>query len=483
MKTHLFLDRRLIQPQGVRNASLHVQPIHKDTENGALFTEEFFAVPPKRWEVRYDNGYPNVLYDPQARLYRCYYTLFLEDADSASTSKQARAHTHYTPRSDRQVGLAYAQSVDGIHWEKPVLGKVLFEGSRDNNLLFRYAHGTGVMLDVWDSDPQRRYKLVTKMDFPDGRPGYMAVNFSADGVNWGEMQPWPAYNPQGDSHNFPFYDPNTNTYRVMTRCWRDGVRVITSCESKDFLHWSAPREVLRGSGFSHQVYAMPVFPYQGLYLGLAAIFHEGDRDAPDFDTVDCELYYAVTPDVFDAVAEWQPFIPRGAGEYPDGAFDCGCIYASPPVETQDRLYIYYMGGNGRHTDYRETSLGRGWIQKDHFACYQQNRPERESLLTTTRLCFTGDTLFLLADLDAESFIRCELREQWNGAACDGFSEADFRMEKCADGEFQILFAKPFSALDGRPVCLTLRFCRASIYGIKGDAVLYRHRLWEGAPSV
>ena len=97
----------------------------------------------------------------------------------------------------------------------------------------------------------------------------------------------------------------------MTRCWRDGVRVITSCESKDFLHWSAPREVLRGSGFSHQVYAMPVFPYQGLYLGLAAIFHEGDRDAPDFDTVDCELYYAVTPDVFDAVAEWQPFIPRG----------------------------------------------------------------------------------------------------------------------------------------------------------------------------
>ena len=106
MKTHLFLDRRLIQPQGVRNASLHVQPIHKDTENGALFTEEFFAVTPKRWEVRYDNGYPNVLYDPQARLYRCYYTLFLEDADSASTSKQTRAHTHYTPRSDRQVGLA-----------------------------------------------------------------------------------------------------------------------------------------------------------------------------------------------------------------------------------------------------------------------------------------------------------------------------------------------------------------------------------------
>lgn len=483
MKTYLFLDRRLIQPQGVRNAGVYVQPIQKDSENGALFTEEFFADPPKRWEVRYDNGYPNVLYDPREQVYRCYYTLFLEDADSASASKQERAHTHYTPRPDRQVGLAYAQSTDGVHWEKPTLGKVVFEGSSDNNILFRFAHGTGVMLDEQDPDPQRRYKLVTKMDFPDGRPGYMAVNFSADGINWGEMKPWPEHNPQGDSHNFPFYDPNTGTYRVMTRCWRDGVRVITSCESRDFLHWSEPREVLRGSGFSHQVYAMPVFPYQDLYLGLAAIFHEGDRDAADFDTVDCELYYAVTPDVFDAVAEGQPLIPRGAGCYPTGAFDCGCIYASPPIEVQDRLYIYYMGGNGRHTDYRETSLGRGWIRKDRFACYRKNHPERDGIITTAKLCFTGDVLILLADLDAGGLIRCALHAQWNDSAYDGFSEADFRMEKRADGEFQLIFAKPLSTLNGRPVCMTLRFRHASIYGIRGDAVLYKHRLWEGAPSV
>lgn len=482
MNTHFLFDRRTIQPQGCRNVLLRIVPLHK--EHGPLFTEEFFSDPPRRWEVRYDNGYPNVLYDPRDQMYRCYYTLFYEDPDSACAEKAARSSGHYTTSPDRRVGLAYAQSADGLHWEKPSLGLVEFEGSKDNNLLFRYAHGTGVMLDLRENNPARRYKLVTKIDFSDGRPGYMAVNFSPDGVHWGEMQPWPEHNPQADSHNFPFYDAYIGKYRMMTRCWRDGVRVVTSCESEDFLHWSAPREVLRGRGFEHQVYAMPVFLCHGLYLGLAAVFHEGDRAAPDFDTVDCQLYYAVTPDVFDAVAEGQPFIPRGTGSYPAGDFDCGCIFSSPPVEIGNRLYFYYMGGNGRHTDYRETSLGRGWIEKDRFACYAQRDPAQEGRLSIGQLAADGTDLFLLADIAGDGWIRACLREKWNGPVLEGFSEADCRLEKAGEGRYRLLFPETLTELGRRPFCISLRFRGARLYAVQGDVVKSCPRMWEGAvPSL
>ena len=71
MGTYLFLDRRLLQPQGMSNACLRVSPVEKDTKNGPLFTEDFFADPPRPWEVRFDNGYPNVIYDAEQGMYRC----------------------------------------------------------------------------------------------------------------------------------------------------------------------------------------------------------------------------------------------------------------------------------------------------------------------------------------------------------------------------------------------------------------------------
>ncbi len=480
MGTYLFLDRRLLQPQGMCDARLTVCPVQKDAANGALFGEDFFATPPRPWEVRFDNGYPNVIYDPQQKLYHCYYTLFWADEDSAHTPKALRAQRHYRPAPGRRVGVAYARSTDGVHWEKPDLGVVEFGGNRRNNLLSTVAHGTGVMLDLYDPDPARRYKMVTKVDFAGQGKSHMAVNFSADGVHWGDMIPWPEHNPRADSHNFPFYDPGSGLYRVMTRCWRDGVRVETSCESEDFLHWSEPREVLRGDGFERQIYAMPVFMSRGLYFGLAAVFHEGDRNAPEFDTVDCELFYATEPDKFDAVASGQPFIRRGEGSYPTGAYDCGCIYASTPVDAGDRLWFYYMGGNGRHTDYRETSLARGWLRKDRFACYEPKKDGSPAVLTTAQLLLGEGPVTLTADIAEGGYVRASLRDAWNEAALPGFAEEDCTLEKIGDGLYRFRFAGEVSALRERPVCMALRFGGARLYALGGDVVLHAHRLWEGA---
>ena len=477
MAKYLMLDRRLLNPQAMENIQLIVEPPVKDEINNPLFTEE------KPWEVRIDNGYPNVLYDREAKVYRCYYTLFIEDEDSRKADRRERAARDYIPRPDRAPGLAYAESVDGIHWVKPCLNRVEWQGSKENNLIFAFAHGTGVMIDERETDAARRYKMVTKMDQP-GKEAYMAVSFSPDGVDWETPIPWPEHNPPADSHNLPFFDEQENCYMLLSRIWKDGIRITTLSKSKDFLHWSEPEETLRGIGFENQVYAMPVFRWGDLYLGLASVIHEGDRTSEDFDQVDLELAWAAEPERFDFVAAGQHLIPRGRGSYPDGAFDCGCIYTSPPVMTPEgEMWVYYMGGNGCHTNFRESSLARAKWQPDKFAALTPRRVYQDSVLATSRLRVEGGTLELLAepvDEDEEWMLEAEMSPFWNSEPFDGFSYGDSCYEQLDNGWISIRFEKGLEVLAGEKASLKLQFRNLKIWAVQGDVVQAEHRLWEGA---
>ena len=57
MEKYLMLDRRLLSPQAMENIRMEVARPVKDSAHNPLFTQD------QPWEVRIDNGYPNVLYD------------------------------------------------------------------------------------------------------------------------------------------------------------------------------------------------------------------------------------------------------------------------------------------------------------------------------------------------------------------------------------------------------------------------------------
>ena len=137
MNKYLFLDRSCLQPQGMDNARLMLAAAEKDTANNPLFHEDFFSTPSLPWEARYDNAYPNVIYDPKYQKYRCYYTFCSKDEESTSTPRAERAKRDYRPMPTRITSLGYAESDDGVHWVKPSLGLVEFEGSRENNKIGR----------------------------------------------------------------------------------------------------------------------------------------------------------------------------------------------------------------------------------------------------------------------------------------------------------------------------------------------------------
>lgn len=474
---YLLLDRRFLNPQGMENVILKTAKVEKDRENGVLFTEE------KPWEVRIDNGYPNVLYDEKEDIYRCYYTLFIKDNDSKGVSREERARRAYRPGSDRVTGLCYAESKDGIHWVKPNLGFYEWEGSKDNNIIFPFAHGTGVMIDKHENNPKKRYKMVTKVE-PEGGISYMAVSFSEDGVHWEFPTPWPEYNPPADSHNLPYWNEKEGCYELVSRIWKDGIRITTKSRSKDFVHWSMPEEVLRGESFGRQVYAMPVFEWGNLHLGFASVIHEGDRMDENFDMVDCELTWEPEGGKFDWVVSGEAVIERGNGRYPSGEPDCSCIYASPPIVEKDGdLLVYYMGGNGQHTNYRESSLMRGRLKKDKFAFYEQKREGREAILSSCRVRITGSELRILSDVIDETkqdLLQVMIAKEWNEEAMEGFAFDDSHAEQLENGWTKITFDGDLSTLKDKQCSIRIKFNNRKLWAVDGDIVQEVHRLWEGA---
>lgn len=479
-RKYFFFDSGVVEAHQCENAKLLLVKAHKDTENSPVLREEYFASSPKQWEVRYDNGYPNIFWDQEKKVFRLYYTTFIVDRESAETSLDERRLKTYKPGHNRVTALCYAESQDGINWTKPNLGLVEFNGNKANNIVLRNAHGAGVLCDPGDPDICRRYKLITKMRYSE-RNSYMAVAFSSNGINFSVPQAWREFNPPADTHNFVFKDMRTNKYILITRLWKNGVRIPAISESSDFLNWTRPVEVARGIGFANQIYSMPVFCHGDIYLGLASLYHDGDELAEDFDTVDLSLIYSNDLTRFDWIEPEGILLERGEGKYPDGAWDSGCIYASSPVEIDNKLWIYYMGGNGPHTNFRETGLGRASLDKDKFAYYGPSDSTKEMIVTLRPANFYGKNLRILADIDETGWIKCEVldpRDISLNARVLGSITIREQKDSAEEGWHNIAFSLPtLSNLEGTSV-IRFRASSAKIYAIEGEFVILRRESIE-----
>ena len=178
---HLVLDTRVIARTD--NARLSVTPATKSTAN-PLFGED------RPWEMRFDNLYPNVLWDVEEEIYKCWYSPFCIDYRSGGMTLEQRQSTRYDSPPDREMAVCYATSRDGIGWQKPDLGLVDYRGSRANNMVLRGPHGAGVLKDARETDPARRYKMFASLGEQE-----LAVAFSADGIRWGRFLRCSSINP------------------------------------------------------------------------------------------------------------------------------------------------------------------------------------------------------------------------------------------------------------------------------------------------
>ena len=98
----------------------------------------------RQWET--STSYPSVAYDPAApaaHRYRLWYaTLIFDNKYHQGTHANTSA---LFPHGRRQFGTAFAQSADGLRWEKPALNLVTFLNSTANNLICVGCSGVGII--------------------------------------------------------------------------------------------------------------------------------------------------------------------------------------------------------------------------------------------------------------------------------------------------------------------------------------------------
>ena len=441
---HLLLESDIVErADGVR---LVLGTVRKDAHN-PLFGED------KPWEPRFDNLYPNVLFDETDGLYKLWYNPFIIDGRVTDMPVELRkSMTYVQAKGRRESGLCYATSTDGIVWDKPELGLVEFDGSKHNNLVMRMIHGPGVFVDPRDPDPARRYKLFGV----DENTKSMAVSFSPDGLHWSAPTQCPRIEAAGDTHNNALWDEGSGTYVGITRLWIDRERVVGRTESADYLTWTKAEEVLRGDP-GNQTYAMPVFRYAGVFLGLLMILRADQ-------TVDCELAWSRDTRKWERVCPGQPLIPRG----PTGAYDYGCIFAAGyPIVCGDDIRLYYLGNDDTHHAWRKGYFCLAHLRLDGFAGMRTEQPDQPGAIVTKPLKLDGSDLEVNVDASGGE-CAIEILDE-NEKPVPGFSQADAQPLRNCDGvRLRVTWkgGADLSSLSGRTVSVRFHLRNACLYAFR-----------------
>ena len=173
--------------------------------------------------------------------------------------------------------VCYAESRDGLTWEKPDLGLVTFNGSRHNNIVWD-GIGSHTFVPFRDENPAAppaaQYKAIA------AHKKALYAFQSADGLQWSLLQEAPIITEGAfDSQNLAFWDPLRACYVDFHRQFQsidgDRVRDIMTCTSPDFIHWSAPRFIdYQGAPVEH-LYTNQIRPYvraPHIYLGFPKRF-------------------------------------------------------------------------------------------------------------------------------------------------------------------------------------------------------------------
>lgn len=215
---------------------------------------------------------------------------------------EGKWHMYYCIENKSQL-ICYAVSDDAVHWTKPSLGRVAFDGSKDNNILFNPAllekfefRGFNNMSVYYDGNPDcpsdEKYKMVAWWM---GHASLVLL-MSADPINFnkyrlitddgefdsqnrafwsaehkkyfcyyrGEHAPNETTNPADKSYTNKdanaLFDPETYAMRAPGAGTYSLMRDIRVIESKDSVSWSAQKPI-SFNGNDYQLYHNCVLPY------------------------------------------------------------------------------------------------------------------------------------------------------------------------------------------------------------------------------
>jgi hypothetical protein len=358
---------------------------------------------------------------------------------------QAKLFRYWDLSGPPEVGPAsgYYESPDGLQWSRVNLRQVQWRGSWDTNYVSVQVGGRQQRIDCsvydpTDPDPSRRYK---------------GLSYGAGGVTWKALDVPPI--PSWDEFNFSF-DEKAHLFIATVKTGGPYGRSHALSTSTDFEHWTAPELIFHADELDQElgrrnieacyadprryhpwinhpdeynvdVYNFGVFRYEGLYVGMPAMFHHTGKypkEWPGFaDMVMTPQAREVVNQIGDYVGfhivqlacsrdlhNWTRLGDRGPFIEPSplgaGAYDTATIMPpSTAIVRDDELWFYYTG----ITHYDCVTIG----QQDHIGAVclailrrdgfmSLDAGEQPGVLTTKPFALEGKRLFVNVDAPAGS---------------------------------------------------------------------------------
>jgi hypothetical protein len=345
----------------------------------------------------------SVLYDPDDAVFRMWYCVW-------------NSHNYYNalPFS---YNVCYAESKDGLQWEKPALGVFEREPDGRNNCI---RLGTDKTQNIDVCLNPRPDKYPGKFLAVHNQKGGVFVSYSDDGKSFTFLQDESAIKYHSDTHNNFVYDEVRDRWLLFCRPRAyagDHKRRVSMQESPDLRNWTHERTILVPTETEKpEFYGMGVFRRGDLFWGVLKIY---DR-ATGF--MHAEITWSGDGEHWSQVATHPVFLERG----PEGAWDHGMVLiAESPVIVGDEMRFYYGGMALDHNNKdNPASIGLATGERDRLVGL---RPSGEAPgYVLTRPLLLPDAAELMVNVvvsEGGGSIRAELRDDDNHVL-DGFSLED-----------------------------------------------------------
>ena len=401
------------------------------TMNPAARTNTPALTPEKPWESHGCSN-PTVMLDEG--IYKMWYSATGEDG---------------IPRD------CYATSTDGIHWERPNIGLIDYQGLRENNIISLNLNHGSIFKDP-SAEPEQRFKCILgagKYDYVSVYGGgarfrydeippetwhYGSVGglYSPDGIHWTPYEklimPW-----YTDTRNVAFWDDRIQKYVAYVR-WNEYLRVedgaqrgsfdyraIARSESMDFENFPAPEKILEpdfdhpedadmwGGGLYDTAAIKYPFADDAYFIFTAAYYHTSDA---------LDIQLATSRDGIHFTRWREPFVRLG----PDGAFDSMMLYMGVgALPIGDELRLYYTGYDQPHDKVTGEeycpAIGSALLRLDGFV--SQDASGQEGWLTTLPFIVEGNHLEVNMDGSARGWLKVEILDE-GMQSLQGFTEAE-----------------------------------------------------------
>jgi len=410
--THIGTQKQLFIDDSIIMQTSHVMrvlnPVVKAPSNPIIKAD-------RPWEGSYLRC-NKVFYDETDRLFKMWYSVWPEfvatkDAGGGYRNNWTRKGDGFVREEvpdpynfdfgdDSKRLLCYATSKDGFHWEKPNLGKVEFQGSRNNNILPAGTRSPDI-LDTHEQDPSRRFKAAASdFKFTGYHYGQINLFYSPDGMEW---RPAPE-NKELDVANkktrwgpstFLGWDSIKGVYAIhIESCRHRGCpmakRLVGRSESPDMIHWSEVETIMipdERDPPDLEFYAMPTFFYEGVYIGMTWIFRTTEA-----------LHYPQLSFSRDGTNYTRPFREPLMRVGDSGDFDESMLLCNTPLFQDGRIWFYYSGGNHRaperfleRGDKAVHAIGVATLPEDGFVSFLAGKLDPGKVLTRV-LTFEGNQL-------------------------------------------------------------------------------------------